>query len=104
MRNASYVFQFLLKHAGYYNLDDNITDPTEIDEAERHLQYLVQGECFETKKKDLLDNKSVKPSNRIAPHLLFSSPNGLLRSSGRAKFSLDGGFNVKTPIILDARS
>ena len=82
---AEYALQLLPKHAGYRNLDVSITDPTELDEAERHLQYLVKGESFASERKDLLDNKSVKRSSRIAPHSPFISPNGLIRSSGRIK-------------------
>ena len=103
LRIAAYVLRLLTKHAGYRNLDGSITDPTELDEAERHLQYLVQGESFESERKDLLDNKSVKRSSRIAPHSPFISPNGLIRSSGRIKRLIEVGFNVKYPIILDAR-
>ena len=74
-----------------------------LDEAERHLQYLVQGESFETERKDLLDNKSVKRSSRIAPLSPFLSPNGLIRSWGRVKWLIKVGFTVKYLIILDAR-
>ena len=103
LRIAAYVLRLLPKHAGYRNPDGSITDPTELDEAERHLQYLVQGESFEAERKDLLDNKFVKRSSRIAPHSPFISPNGLIRSLGRIKRSIEVGFNVKHPIILDAR-
>ena len=103
LRIAAYVFRFLPKHAGYRNLDVSIADPTELDEAERHLQYLVQREPFATERKDLLDNKSVKRSSRIAPHLPFISPNGLIRSSGRIKRLIEVGFNLMYPIIFDAR-
>ena len=103
LRIAAYVLRLLPKHAGYRNLDGSITDPTELDKVERHLQYLVQAESFATERKDLLDNKSVKRSNRIAPHSPFISPNGLIRSSDRIKRLIEVGFNVKYPIILDAR-
>ena len=98
---AAYVLRFLPKHAGYRNLYGSITDPSELDEAERHLQYLVQGESFETEK-NLRDNKSVKRSSRFAPHSRFFSPNGLIRSSGRIKQLMEVRFNVKYPIILNA--
>ena len=103
LRIAAYVLRLLPKHAGYRNPDGSITDPTELDEAERHLQYLVQGESFEAERKNLLDNKFVKRSSRIAPHSPFISPNGLICSSGRIKRLIEVGFNVKYPIILDAR-
>ena len=103
LRIATYVLRLFPKHAGYRNLDGSITDPTELDEAERHLQYLVQGESFETERKDLFDNKSVKQSSRIAPHSPFLSPNRLIRSSERIKWLMEFGSNVKYQIILDAR-
>ena len=95
LRIAAYVFRLLSKHAGYRNLDGRITDPTELDEAERHLQYLVQGESSETKRRDLLANKSVKRSSRTAPHSPFLSSIGLICSSDRIKRSMDVGFKVK---------
>ena len=82
---AAYNLRLLPKHAGYCNLDGSITDPTGLDEAERHLQYSVQGESFETERKNFVDNKSVKRSCRIVPHSPFLSPNGLIQSSGRIK-------------------
>ena len=66
LRIAAYVLRFLPKHTGYRNLDGSFTDPTGLDEAKRHLQYLVQGESFETQRKVLLDKKSVK---RVAEFL-----------------------------------
>ena len=103
MRIAAYVLRLLPNHAGYRNLNGSFTDPTELDEAERHLQYLVQDESFEAERKDLLDNKSVKRSSRIAPHSPFISPNGLIRSSSRIKGLMEVGFNVKYLIFSDER-
>ena len=91
LRIAAYVLRLLPKHAGYRNPDGSITDPTEL-----HLQYLVQGESFETERKDLLDNKSAILSSRIAPHSPFLSPNGLIRSSGRIKRLMEVGLIVKS--------
>ena len=53
--------------------------------------------------KDLLENKSVKRCSRIAPPSPFLSPNGLILSPDRIKWFMEVGFNVKYPIILDAR-
>ena len=103
LRNAAYVLRLLPKHAGYRNLDGSITDAIELDEVERHLQYLVQGESYETERKDPLDNEFSKRSSRITPHLPFRCPNRLIRSSVRIKLLMDVGFDVKYPIILDAR-
>ena len=86
LRIAAYVLRLLPKHAGYRNPDGSNTDPTELDEAERHLKYLVQGVSFEAERKDLLDNKFVKRISRIAPPSPFISPNGLIRSSSLHPF------------------
>ena len=57
----------LLPSQEYYrNADGSIIDNTELDEAERHLQYLVQGESFIAERKDLAENKPVKRNSRIA--------------------------------------
>ena len=95
LRIAAYVLRLLAKRAGYLNLDGSITEPTELDEAERHLQYFVEGESFETERKDLLDNKSFKRSSEIAAHSPFISPNWLIRSSGRIKRLREVGFKGK---------
>ena len=59
---------------------------TELEEAEHHLQYLVQAESFETERKDLLDNISVKQSSRIAQHSPLLISNAQIRSSGCIKW------------------
>ena len=41
-RIAAHVGGVSPKHSHYRNPDDSITDPTELDEAERHIKYLVQ--------------------------------------------------------------
>ena len=87
----------------YSNADSSIIDPTELDEAERHLQYLVQGESFKAERTDLLENKPVKRSNRIAVFSPFIGPNRLIRSAGRIKRLVEVDFDVKHTIVLDAR-
>ena len=80
---TAYVLRLLPSHESYRTVDGSIADPVELDEAERHLQYLVQGESFNTERKDLLDNNSVKKSSRIPQFTPFIGPHGLIRSSGR---------------------
>ena len=82
LRVTVYVLRLLRSHESYRTVDGSIADPVVHDEAERHLQYLVQGESFNTERKDLLDNKSVKKSSRIAQFTPFIGPHGLIRSSG----------------------
>ena len=103
LRITAYALRLLPSHEYYRNADGSIIDLTELDEAECHLQYLVQGESFNAERKDLLENKPVKPSNRIAPFSPFIGPNRLIRSAGRIKRLVEFDFDVKHPIVLDAR-
>ena len=81
LRITAYALRLLPSHEGYLNADGSILDPTELDEAEGHLKYL-QGESFNAERIDLLKNKSVKRSSRIAPYSPFIGPNRLIRSAG----------------------
>ena len=42
LRVTAYVLRLLPSHESYRTVDGSIVDPVELDEAERHLQYLVQ--------------------------------------------------------------
>ena len=64
---------------------------------------MVQGESFNTERKDLIANKSVKKSSRIAQFTPFIGPHGLIRSSGRLRRLAEIDFDSKHPIVLDAR-
>ena len=97
------MFRLLPSHESYHTVDGSIADPVELDEAERHLQYLVQGESFKTERNDLLDNKSVKKTSRFAQFTPFIGPRGLIRSSGRLRRLVEIDFDTKHPIVLDAR-
>ena len=103
LRITAYALRLLPSHECYRNAHGSIIDPTELDEAERHLQYLVQGESSNAERKDLLENKPVKRSSRIAAFSPFIGPNRLIRSAGRIKSLVEVDFDVKHPIILDAR-
>ena len=102
-RITANALHLLPSHECYRNADGSIIDHTELDEAERHFQYLVQGESFNAERKDLLENKPVKRSSRIAPFSPFIGPNRLIRSAGRIKRLVEVDFDVKHPIVLDAR-
>ena len=97
------MLRLLPSHESYRTVDGSIADPVDLEEAERHLQYLVQGESFNTERKDLLDNKSVKKRSRIAQFTAFIGPHGLIRSSGRLRRLVEIEFDNKHPIVLDAR-
>ena len=103
LRITAYALRLLPSHGCYRNADGSIIDPTVLDKAKRHLQYLVQGESFNAERKDLLENKPVKRSSRIAPFSPFIGPNRLIRSAGRIKRLVEVDFDVKHPIVLNAR-
>ena len=103
LRVTAYVLRLFPSHESYRTVDGIIAYPVEIDEAERHLQHLVQGESFNTERKDLLDNKSVKKSSRIAHFTPFIGPHGLIRSSSRLRRLVENNFDTKHPIVMDAR-
>ena len=103
LRVTAYVLCLLPTHESYRTVDGSIADLVELEEAERHLQYLIQGEYFSTERKDLLDNKSVKKSSRIARFTPFIGPHGLIRSSGRLRRLVEFDFDTNHPIVLDVR-
>ena len=103
LRITAYILRLLPSHECYCTIDCSIIDPIELDEAERHLQYLAQAESFTSERTDLLENKSVNLSGRIALFSPFVWPNCLIRSAGRIKRLVKAVFVVKHPIALDAR-
>ena len=103
LRVTAYILQLLPSHECYSNIDGSTKNPTELDEAERRLQYLVQRETLNSEIKDLLENKSVERRSRIAPFSPFVGLNGLIQSAGRIKRLAEVDFDVKHPIIFDSR-
>ena len=98
------MLRLLPTHESYRTVDGSIAEPGELDEAERHLQYLIQGESFNTERSDLLlDNKSVKKSSRIVQFTPFIGPHGLIRSSGQLRRLAEIDFDTKHLIVLEAR-
>ena len=79
------MLRLLPSHKSYRTVYGRIADSVEVDENERHFQYLVQGESLNTERIDLLDNKSVKRSSGIVQFTPFIGPHGLIRSSGRLR-------------------
>ena len=97
------MLRLLPSHEIERTVDGSIADTVELNKTERHLQYLVQGESFNTERKDLPDNKTVRKSSRIAHFKPFIWPHGLIRSSGRLRQLLEIDFDTKHSIVLDAR-
>ena len=103
IRVTAYVLRLLPSHDSCRTVDGSIADPVELDKTEHHLEYLVQGESFNIERRDLLDNKSVKRSSRIAEFTPFIGPHCLIRSSGRLRQLVEIDFDTKHPIVLVAR-
>ena len=103
LRITAYILRLLPSHELYCNIDGSIIDPAELEEAERHPQYLVYGESFPSKKKISWKKISVKRSIRFASFSAFVGPNGLIRSAGHLKRLVEVEHNVKHPIFIDAR-
>ena len=72
------MLRLLPSHESYRTVDGSIGDTVEPDEAERHLQYLVQGQYFNTEKKIFL---TTNPLRRAAALLSLLRLLGLLVSS-----------------------
>ena len=70
---TAYMLLLLPSHEIYRSVDGSVADPVELDETQRHLQYLVQGESFNTERRDLLGDKSVKRSSCIAQFTPFTA-------------------------------
>ena len=70
---TSYMLCLLPSHE-----NGSIANPVKLDEAERHLQYLVQGESFHTDRWDLL---TTNPLRGAAAMLSLLSLLGLMASS-----------------------
>ena len=81
LRITAYKLRLLPSHESNRTVDSIIADPVKLDEAERHLQYLVPGEFFNTERKVLLDNKSALLSSLrflgfMVSSILFVDSNG----------------------------
>ena len=100
---TAYMLRYLPSHEKYRAVEGSIAEPVELDEAELHLQHLLQGEPFNTERRDLVDNKSVKRSSGIAQFTPFIGHHGLIRSSGRLRRLVEINLDIKHPIVLDAR-
>ena len=77
--------------------------PAELEIAEQRLSYLSQAESFHVEKSSLLKSTLLSKTSKFAQFSPFIGPNGLLRASGRTKNLDVATFDVKHPILLDAR-
>ena len=103
LRNAAYGLRLLPKNSEYRTITGAITDPTELENAEQHLFYLSQVESLQVERSNLLKSSPLSKTSKLTQFSPFIGPNGLLRASGRTR-NFDGAtFDVKYPILLDAR-
>ena len=65
LRITAFILRLLPSHECYRNIDSSIIDPTELDEAERHVQYLVQEESLLPKEKIFW---KINPLNEVAKY------------------------------------
>ena len=96
------MLRILPSHESCCTVDGSITDPAELDGAERHLQYFDQRESFSTEIMETLDKKFVERSSRIAQFTPFIGHYVLIRSSGRLRQLVETTFDIRHPIVLDA--
>ena len=103
LRIAAYVLRLLSRNRDYRTNSCVITDPTELENSEQRLLYLAQAESFHAEKSNLLKSTPLSKSSKIVRFSPFIGPNGLLRASGRTRLLETATFDVKHPILLDAR-
>ena len=78
------MLRILPSHESYRNVDNSIAVLVELDEAERHLQYLVQGESSNTEKKIFLTTNLLRGAGALlSSHRLLGpmAPSVLLVAS-----------------------
>ena len=75
----------------------------ELENSEQRLLYLTQAESFHAEKSNLLKSTPLSKSSKIVRFSPFIGPNGLLRASGQTRLLETATFDVKHPILLDAR-
>ena len=102
LRIVAYV-RLLSKNRVYRTNSGVIIDPAELENPEQRLLYLTQAESFHAEKSNLLKPIPLGKTSKIVRFSHFIGPNGLLRASGRTRLLETATFDVKHPILLDAR-
>ena len=103
LRIAAYVLRLLPRNSEYRTDTGAIMDPAELDNAEQRLFYLTQAESFQVERSNLLKSTPLSKTSKLVQFSPFIGPNGLLRTSGRTRNLDCATFDVKYPILLDAR-
>ena len=100
---VAYILRLLPKNELYRSNSGLITDPSELQNAQLRLFYLIQQESFPVELKCLLEQYSVSNSSKNSQFSPFIGPQGLLRATGRTKQLTVSTFDAKHPILLDSR-
>ena len=103
LRIEAYMLRFLSKSNLYKTSTVEITDPAELETAAQHLFHIVPTESFPMEKSNLLKSSSLSSKSKTAQCSPFIGSIGLARAYGRTKQLEVATFDVKYPIILDAR-
>ena len=103
LRIMAYVMRVHPKHKPFRTMDKSLQDPFEMDIAQQKVQYLAQGESFPGIRKQLLENKCISRSSPLLQYSPFVGSAGLIRSTGRIQRLEEVAFDMKHPILLDAR-
>ena len=104
LRIAAYMLRPLSKSSLYTTSTAAITDAAELEIAEQHLFFIVQTESFLKAKRNLLKFSPLGSKSKIAQFSPIIGSNNLVRAFGRTKQLQIATFDVKHPIILDART
>ena len=103
LRVVAYVLRLLSKSTFYRSDSGLITDPSELQNAQMRLFYLIQQESFSVEMMCLLKQSPVSNSSKLSQFSPFIGPQGLLRATGRTKQLTVSIFDAKHPILLDSR-
>ena len=100
LRIVAYLMRLIPKNEAYRSETGTITDPSELENAQTKLFYLVQLESFPIEKKLLLKNCQLSGTSKLLQFSPFIGPKGLLRATGRTKQLDVSSFDAKHPVLL----
>ena len=103
LRVVAYLMRLIPKNEAYRSETGTIADPSELENAQTKLFYLVQLESFPIEKKLLLKNSPLSGTSKLLQFSPFIGPKGLLRATGRTKQLDVSSFDAKHPVLLDSR-
>ena len=103
LRIMAYVMRVHPKHKRFRTMNKSLQDPFEMDIAHQIVQYLAQDESFSGIRKQLFENKCISRSSPLLQYSPFVGSAGLIWSTGRIQRLEGVAFDMKHPILFDAR-